>query len=150
MKGVSFTKQIVQSAKSKAFLLSRKTTCFTNICSQSHQHFTQAFFVQKCFAQLSLVTFQLCNFWRQNIGAICESKMLMKLTFKLNIQHIIWVVSIALVAFMPNSVGPTKKVPYISAPKMVLKICQKLTPIVNFILFLRVAFLHANIMPMFL
>jgi len=36
--------------------------------------------MQKCFAQLSLVTFQLCNFWRQNIGAKCAHKMLMKLT----------------------------------------------------------------------
>jgi len=27
------------------------------------------FYVQKCFAQLSLVTFWLCNFLAQNIGA---------------------------------------------------------------------------------
>jgi len=27
-----------------------------------HQHFKRAFLVQKCFAQLSLDTFQLCNF----------------------------------------------------------------------------------------
>jgi len=40
-----------------------------NANSQFHQHFTLAFFVRKCFAQLSLVTFQLCNFWRKNIGA---------------------------------------------------------------------------------
>jgi len=46
---------------------------------QFHQHFTQAFFIPKCFAQLSIVTFQLCNFWRKNISAKCACKMLMKL-----------------------------------------------------------------------
>jgi hypothetical protein len=46
---------------------------------QFHQHFTQAFFIPKCFAQLSVVTFQLYNFWRKNIGAKCACKMLMKL-----------------------------------------------------------------------
>ena len=35
---------------------------------------------QKCFAELSLVTFQLCNFWCLNIGSKCAGKMLMKLT----------------------------------------------------------------------
>ncbi len=39
------------------------------VWGQFHQHFKLSFFVQKCFEQLSLVTFQLCNFWRQNIGA---------------------------------------------------------------------------------
>lgn len=34
-------------------------------CSQFHQHFTRAFFVRKRITQLYLVTFQLCNFWRQ-------------------------------------------------------------------------------------
>ncbi len=33
---------------------------------QFHQHFTRAFFVRKQIAQLSLVAFQLCNFWPQN------------------------------------------------------------------------------------
>ncbi len=47
---------------------------------QFHQHFTLAFFVPKSFTQLSLVTFQLCNFWHQNIGAKFVHKMLMKLT----------------------------------------------------------------------
>jgi len=42
--------------------------------------FYARFFVQKCFAQLSLVTIQLWNFWHQNIGAKCAHKMLMKLT----------------------------------------------------------------------
>ncbi len=37
---------------------------------QFHQHFTSTCFVRKCFTQLSLVTFQLCNFWRQNIVSI--------------------------------------------------------------------------------
>ncbi len=45
-----------------------------------HQHFTRAFFLWKCFAQLSLDKFQLCNFWHQNIGAKSAPKMLMKLT----------------------------------------------------------------------
>jgi len=45
-----------------------------------HQHFMCALFRQKCFAQLSLVAFQLCNFWRQNIGEKFAHKMLMKLT----------------------------------------------------------------------
>jgi len=45
-----------------------------------HQHFTRAFFLWKCFAQLSLDKFQLCNFWQQNIGAKGAPKMLMKLT----------------------------------------------------------------------
>jgi len=39
-----------------------------------------SFFVQKCFTQLSLNMFQLCNFWRQNIGTKFTHKMLMKLT----------------------------------------------------------------------
>ncbi len=55
----------------------------TTTWSWFHQHFTQAlllFFVWKCFAQLSLDTFQHCNFCRQKIGAKCPSKMLMKLT----------------------------------------------------------------------
>jgi len=49
---------------------------------QFHQRFTHVFFIQKCFMQLPLVTFQLCNFWHQNIGIKFErtSKMLMKLT----------------------------------------------------------------------
>ncbi len=55
-----------------------------------HQHFTCAFFVWKCFTQLSLVTFQLCNFWRQNIGSKCARKMLMKLTPTLNIAIERW------------------------------------------------------------
>jgi hypothetical protein len=33
---------------------------------QFHQHFMCAFFVQKQIQQLSLVRFQLCNFWCQN------------------------------------------------------------------------------------
>jgi len=37
------------------------------------------FFVQKCFAQLSLVMFQISNFWRKKIGAKFVRKMLMKL-----------------------------------------------------------------------
>jgi len=37
---------------------------------QFHQHFMHAFFIQECFAQLSLVMFQLCNFWRQNIDRV--------------------------------------------------------------------------------
>jgi len=45
-----------------------------------HQHFMRAFFVQKCCAQLSLFTFQLCNFWWQNIFAKFARNMLMKLT----------------------------------------------------------------------
>ncbi len=45
-----------------------------------HQHFTHSFFVRKCFAQLSLDTFQLCNFWHKNISAKCTCKMLMILT----------------------------------------------------------------------
>ncbi len=36
---------------------------------QFHQHLMREFFVRKCFAQLSLVTFQLCNFWCQNANA---------------------------------------------------------------------------------
>ncbi len=35
-----------------------------------------SFFVQKCSVQLSLVTFQLCNFWHQNICTKCVRKML--------------------------------------------------------------------------
>ncbi len=31
-----------------------------------HQNLTHVFFVQKQIAQLSLVTFQICNFWHQN------------------------------------------------------------------------------------
>ncbi len=46
---------------------------------QFHQHFTSPFFVRNCFAQLSLVTFQLCNFWRQNINKKYAHKLLMKL-----------------------------------------------------------------------
>jgi len=49
-----------------------------------HHYFTCAFFVQNFFAQLSLVTFQLCNFWRQNISAKYASKMLKKLTLENN------------------------------------------------------------------
>jgi len=48
--------------------------------SQFNQHFTHAFFKLKCFAQLSLVKFQLCNFLRQNISEKGARKMLMKLT----------------------------------------------------------------------
>jgi len=44
-------------------------------CSQFHQQFTHAFFVWKCFAQPSLVTFQLCNFRHKNIGAKCAHKI---------------------------------------------------------------------------
>jgi hypothetical protein len=47
---------------------------------QFHQHFMLAFFVQKCFVQLSLVTFHRCNFWHQNIRAKWARKMLIKLT----------------------------------------------------------------------
>jgi len=43
-------------------------------------------FVQKCFEQLSLVAYQLCNFWRQNISAKCVHKMFMKLTL-----YLLWV-----------------------------------------------------------
>jgi hypothetical protein len=43
-------------------------------------NFTHKFFVQKCFAQLSLVMFQLCNFWRQNICSKFAHKILMKLS----------------------------------------------------------------------
>jgi len=46
---------------------------------QFHQHFTRAFFVPKCYALLSLVTFHLCNFWCKNIGKKCAPKMLIKL-----------------------------------------------------------------------
>ncbi len=62
-----------------------------------HQHFTRAFFVQKYSVQLSLITFKLCNFWCQNIGAKCERKMLMKFTpvrllvlhsFTSNVKHL--------------------------------------------------------------
>jgi len=38
------------------------------------------FFTQKCFAQLFLDTFWLCNFWQKNIVKNGEHKMLMKLT----------------------------------------------------------------------
>jgi len=70
-------------------------------CSKFHQHFTQAFFVPKCFAQLFfLVTFWLCNFllkeyrrksgfvifWRKNFGAKAARKMLMKLTTEFYMQ----------------------------------------------------------------
>ncbi len=37
----------------------------------------------KCFAHLSQVMFQLCNFWRQNISTKCKRKMLMTLTLGL-------------------------------------------------------------------
>jgi hypothetical protein len=47
---------------------------------QVNQHFIHTFFIRKCFAHLSLVTFLLCNFWRQNIGAKFASIMLMKFT----------------------------------------------------------------------
>jgi len=47
---------------------------------QFHQHFTCKFFEQKCLAQFSLVMFQLCNCWCQNIGTKCSCKMLMKST----------------------------------------------------------------------
>jgi hypothetical protein len=33
---------------------------------QFHQHLTQAFYIRKQITQLSLGTFQLCNFWRKN------------------------------------------------------------------------------------
>jgi len=33
---------------------------------QFHQHFSHNFFVQKQIEHLSLVMFQLCNFWRKN------------------------------------------------------------------------------------
>jgi len=48
--------------------------------SQFNQHFICAFFGQKQIEQLSVVTFQLLYFWRQNIGAQCACKMLMKFT----------------------------------------------------------------------
>jgi hypothetical protein len=47
---------------------------------QFHQHFTCAFFVQKCLRSFSLVTVWLCNFWSKEIGAKAAHKMLMKLT----------------------------------------------------------------------
>ncbi len=34
------------------------------------------FFIQKCFDQLFLDTFQLCNFWPQNMGAKWACRML--------------------------------------------------------------------------
>jgi hypothetical protein len=43
---------------------------------QFHQHFMRAFFVRK----LSLVTFQLSNFWRQNFIQKRSRETLMELT----------------------------------------------------------------------
>jgi hypothetical protein len=63
--------------------------CMLNIWYQFYQHFTCAYFIRKCFAQLFLVTFQLCNFWRQNIGVKCRRKKLMKLTSGLNFINIL-------------------------------------------------------------
>jgi len=45
-----------------------------------HQHFMHTFFVQKCFAQLSSVTFWLCNFLAQGYWQKRALKILVKLT----------------------------------------------------------------------
>jgi len=70
-----------------------------------YQHFMSSFFVRKCFAQLSLVTFQLCNFWQQNIGAKCVRKMLMKLITGVNFFIFLCA------TFMHVHVGPTSVKP---------------------------------------
>jgi len=56
--------------------LEKKNSCQTlrkdwkNVWRQFHQHFMLAFFVWKQIVQLSLGTFQVCNFWRQNVVQI--------------------------------------------------------------------------------
>ncbi len=48
---------------------------------QFHQHYTRAFFAQKCFAQLSSsYKLPLWLFWQKDICAKAASKMLMNLT----------------------------------------------------------------------
>jgi len=47
---------------------------------QFHQHFTCACLYKNELSSFSLITFGLCNIWRQNIGAKCARKMLMKST----------------------------------------------------------------------
>jgi len=100
--------------------------------SQFHQHFTQKVFVQKYFAQLSLVTFQLCNFWRQNIGAKCTLKMLMKLTIGVNFINILLIKfsyisashSFSLVAFWLCNFW-RKNIGEKAAHKMLMKLTQR-------------------------
>ncbi len=50
--------------------------------------FQREFCIQKRIAQLSLVTFKLCNFWRQNFVLKQVSKTMMKLTTVLNFINI--------------------------------------------------------------
>jgi len=50
---------------------------------QFYQHFTSA------FAKKFKPKTQLCNFWRQNIGARCARKMLMKLTPGANFTNVL-------------------------------------------------------------
>ncbi len=47
---------------------------------QFHQHFTQKFFVQKCFMQFFELQFGFVIFWQKNIRAKSACKMLMKST----------------------------------------------------------------------
>ena len=64
-----------------------------------HQHFTLAFFIQKCFAQLfSSYILAFYFVWHKNIGKNVVRKMLMKLTPGVN------VISILQAAFM--LIGP--------------------------------------------
>jgi len=48
--------------------------------SQFHQHFKRPFLHESKLISYSLVTYSFVIFWRKNIGAKGEHKMLMKLT----------------------------------------------------------------------
>jgi len=61
-------------------------------------------FLQNQIAQLSLVTFQLCNFWRQNFVQKRACKTLMKLTPGVNLIN----VSMSIFAY-PKSAQQTVK-----------------------------------------
>ncbi len=72
------------------------------------QQFTGAFFILKCFVQLSLHTFQLCNFWPQNIGSKWAHKMLMKLALEREIILLLFIFgsltcqNLATASFLPQ------------------------------------------------
>jgi len=126
--------------------------------SQFHQHFTRKFFVQRQIEQLSIVTFQLLYFWRQNIETKCTCKILMKVTHVVSLFSTFGIRAQfhqrSMYSFYARRSRMRKKrqssqqchlvLLWPTSVKPALKTLVKLTPAVNFINVLRTAFTHVD------